>query len=477
MYAVQESIENACDNNDADHLVEIFQNFLEIDGGLADSYDLIHVAVIYGSVDCLRLILTHEDVDPFALDNRGDSALFLALRRNSPRELIECLIEHHPQYLNMRNGLDIYPIHEILSYPNCMEIMDIFYETSKRLNIRLVDHTTYDGASTTFLAARLNKNDLVKHLIENVSFDVMHRSYDGRNLLQYVLDKSFCRLLDNDFLNYLFRKIYGREKGLQTELVPSMIKMSPLYSDWAIEKFYLDDENEMKSLVAELLEVKIIQKKDLHSIIAYLHSFIRDNPSFLHPYGIHCYKGLFDLFDSNPRLFDAVSVYFRNFVCDPVIVMERLSNYAFNFLNYGQFNLTKIIEFLDKVDAQKFNLINIFDLKSENCNFYHKLEFLMPFIAIPSADGIVDDYVAYSGKSNDYDGNVEIVEEICGRSHQRQPMLLQQMCRVRIRKSIFETNHRASNDAKLKIIKRMPLPVDIKNYLLFNSSQYDLTRK
>lgn len=481
---------NACSRGDHEFVAKRLRSLpksKDLDA-LVDNhnFNLLHHAVRSRSVDCVRAVLSNANLKKSARTYEGHTALFLAIHMDCSLDLIKTLIEHYPDYINISNNEHVYPIHEAITKPNSMEIVQVLVETAKEQDVRLIDHVDWDGDNSILLAARANKLDLLRYLVENTPFDVKHENDVGINAFSAI-----C-LSETDApektLDFLYPLMYGDvDEEIKNLLLPMFLSINRGQCiDWFVRKIYLRDSNDLKPLVARVLGMMASGELDNRGyyIIMLLHSHLRGNESEILqlkpslPLLItFCFEVLFIMFRKDKDLFHPIAEYFnRHFHFPPYVDSDAIvTNFRMLVDAYEErLNPGELVEFLSKMNIQQLQDCLVF----ERILFYPTvilcdvLGVLMPFIALPSADDLLKKMRPVEAWKQS--SELDLIAQFCGQPFHTTPLPLTSICRIMVRATVFDANKNLSMDGKLEKLKTFDLPNEIRNFLFYNYTRFDL---
>lgn len=93
---------------------------------------------------------------------------------------------------------------------------------------------------------------------------------------------------------------------------------------------------------------------------------------------------------------------------------------------------------------------------------FSQIIILMPFIDITCAEKLI-----FGQEKNIQDVMKRVLERLssipdyCGHTYQKEPMKLRNICRLAIRKCVFDANRRDSNVEELNKLKSLPAPKEL----------------
>lgn len=493
------------------------------------NYGAIHLAVSSHSIDCIRLLLAVDSIDG-NIEGPLGCPLIMALTTNCSIDIIRLLIEFDPSTINMPNHKGEWPINVALYDRRSLEIVQLMVETLKRNNLPLFDNTID-------LAAHSSEFEILEYLIEKTPFDekryrvripyyeyTRHTRLLRRNLLLDLLDRGNLSLdprCEYIFvvLQKLFLKLYsGTDMSLMVNdaIIPMMLTTktkSFRHTDWFIENVYLSATNEHRAIAARTfdlikkmaVELDVESQKSIYRLIFPLHSLLKTVPNFT----MNIYLSLVEHFSWRELHQNSITILRndRNLFRDwYAIFNEKFKRSSLKELFQSIVELILDSSFTHSTLVEFMEIVKQYDRFGGNdfvCAFIERakrdtrkiedilprfLTVYMPFTANPSADTFItfhrnNRFAAYEGLirfslSNLVNSTLNSdVTRYCSQQFHKDPLPLTMMCRNVIRKSVFRSvrSGDCSINAGLERLMSLPVPVQLKNFLRFNYTAYDLS--
>lgn len=481
----------------------------------------LHHAVVSNKIECVQILLSIKSLNIRARTFEGYTALLLAVDRNVSIDIIRLLVETDVHLINIPNNEEVYPMHEAVK-KDAIDIVKLFVETMKGKNVPIHDHIDLDEETSLMLAARNKNFEIIDYLLENTPFDC--RRISCHNVNAFTMTAMYKSPLGKEKETI---KILERLLPLTFDYDPKTNLMPPelLYSnslcwsfdnyeiiDWFVQKFYLSDTNEEKPLVERLLNEFKKHSSDygFYNILFGMHSNVKD--VMLYQPTEHfirlmrwrnVYIHFYEMFLQSHDLYDSVAAVFlpkfKN--VHPKIVSKTFFIFFTNVTRFAdclphtkaqnplcqQYDRSVCLEFLSKFNI----LINcgvdlIFQSKSITIYFrnleplaqriflHELLILLMPFSVQDSADDLISSMIVDMVPINDSKDLIveQIFTDFCIRKGNELPSKLANLCRTTIRHCVFESNKNGTNKEKLFKLMSLNYPIKIKNYLLYNYTNY-----
>lgn len=296
---------------------------------------------------------------------------------------------------------------------------------------------------------------------------------------QYLLNDIFY--LENvcdKFLNNLF--LHSDINGLAYDFLDYKLTQDSYTTFWPINKvvdrIYLHDSNAFKPIII-CLQNSFGYLLDLNDLIIILHSDFRNkllsnlkDKQYFDLLMNKFYTTLFEVFESDRDLFFTIFKHLEEMI-DNIYVKCNFSLLYTHFLL--EKNLDEIIEYFDIIKISNFSFEKTFEKFVFIADLYSHIITLMPFLAVPCADQLIAN--AFGIKHNLT--QIPFIANYCGQSYQIEPMKLKNLCRIVIRKTIFNANKNDSNAVKLDKLKSLQLPSEIIRFLLFQYKNYQIIKE
>lgn len=425
------SIENQSESNKFNELFDDENN------------NLLHNAVKSESIECVRTVLKIENIDVRAKNNSHETPFDLAIKLNCSREINELLVSAIVPYEFTYNH----------------------------------QHSNENGENSDcegiFLAIEENSLELLKYIVENTKHDgkLMH---DGRNLLIYVIQNMDFDV-SYEIFDYLFAIIYGENYDLiDLDFFNVFLDRFEEYSNeyvamWFLEKCYFNDRNKLKSIVNELRDKMYERIENINYIILYLHSdFMGKMTDAMSKYSDlgfylnHCYGSLLSIYLIDKIYFVKIFKYFKNMWRNGQNQFDTILYFIEWYVDERTASDNDLIEFFYKINLQNSNILKFFERYYSSDDFYIRI--VMPFTAVTCADDVI--------KKESLRKDFSSVAQYFDRSYHDKPMTLSQLCRIVVRRTIFERNTHCSNAEKFIKLSELELPLTLKNFLFFNYSNF-----
>lgn len=468
---------------------------------------LLHLSVESESLECVRTVLRFADYNKCAKRHNGNTALSDAIQICCEIDIIKSLVEYLPELINIK-GECFYPINDAIYSTEDLNVLKLIVETAKKNNILLSDYIEMNELNSLHQTVRFARLDALQYLIENTSFDVRKKNSLDQNAFQmaveieqqihilYPFTQDERRIEIPLFLDYLYPLTYGDINCLPIELVGSILVILEDNEDdeeifeWFVENIYLHECNEFKSTVSKLKTLANAHEINVNKLIFHLHSSFRGcMPRIVHKNSLRTtmfinlsYNILFIIFMLDKNLFHEIqreilmwndlyreSEDYNEITFSSLLLWERICEKEC----HNDFT----IEYFNEINLEKFNVTKCLRNFTNDNDFFVLVPCMMPFIAQPSADVFIDQFLERVNVQEAFNTNFHLIENYCGHSYNKEPMTLQVICRINIRQRVFESNRHLSNDEKLNKLKTLDLPVIVKNFLFYNYSRYNLFAK
>lgn len=498
-YVLQRDLLAACANGEYDFLrsyiernpqkrkYEIFDNH---------RWGPLHHAVTSNSYDCVQLLLSTGLVDTRQKSYEGQTCLFVAVERGASQEIIKLLLRNDTELFNLPNNEHVFPIHRAI-IRNSLETVRTMIETLNERRVPIVDHFDWDNENSLFLAARAKNYQIVEYIIANIRCNYQHVNESGLNAVTIALlpCDNTVELADwnrYEIVTTLIPLTYDQSSPdfMQQMMLPitftCLFKHRNIFS-WLMENFYLTEMNEHRNLVQKSLEAFQLATFNYQSIITSLHSMIR-----------HFIVNPTDQMKNDMLYANIVTDLLNIFKHDRVLFAE-ISSVLCSKLDVNSLNYV-MIKFIpgDPVEGSQFiiDLIEMFDimhiediLNIEQLMFFSSSRIYLGnllLIMMPFSLGVTADVHIEAGIRQRIFSNMRSLQgfdlddglaRFCIDGNFRRKASLKDFCRAVIRRQILQNRPNESNSQRLNRIRTMHLPTPIINFLLFNYTQCDLSKK
>lgn len=507
----------ACGNGDVDYVNDCIRSMSsdEINNAFDNHrFGPLHHAVRGHSIDCIRALLSVKSLNVREKTYEGSTPLLLAIEMDCEIGIIQALIDHDPGLIDIPNTEEVFPIHLAITNRRSLEIVKLLIETLKRNNMPLIDHVDSDGDSSILLAARVNHFEILEYLIDNTPFNVKHTNRtNGLNAFSAVFLMRNAIGLDpqreNVFrvLQRVFPLIYGHAdkpllvNEILTPITLSMVFDNYQYTEWLIQNFYLDSMNEHREIAQKTYNfIRTNQmRKKAYSMVFPLHShltrqaFVQGQLPLRKIVWQEIFRNAIEVFQVDRELFSEMYAIFSDkFQC------PSESQFIASFIDiiYPMiYDESILLEFLLKT-----NTFESIDGAQTVCEFARRirehdlpvkdimpsyLTILMPFTGLSCADSIIASPHFENGScwidSIPTESRNKIVS-FCGQHFYKDPLPLTKLCRIVIRKAVFQTSDPELVGIASKIdvngckrLMSLNLPKTMKNFLRYNFTNYDLS--
>lgn len=448
----------------------------------------LHHAVASNSYDCVQLLLSSGLVDTRWKSHEGQTALFVAIERGASLAIIKALLKADAELFNICNNEQEFPIHRAV-IRNSLDTVRTMIETLNEMKVRICDQFDWDEENSLFLAARAKNFRMVEYLISNLKCNFNHLNDSGLNAVTAALlpcDENVHREEWNRF--EIFTKLMPitydvtSNDFMQQLMLPisfvCLFKHRDIFS-WIVEHFYLTEMNEHRHLVQKAIDTFQLAGFDYQTILTGLHSkitqfIVRPNDQLKNDllYS-NIVEDLHNIFKFDRDLFIEIVTVLR-----PKLDLCSLNYVTLKFIPNEPMGAQMLNDF-----AQMFEIMHIEDLLSiksllfftpSNTFLNNLLMLLMPFATAPTADVYISECLMHrTSATNTYESD-DGLARFCIEGGFRQKCSLKSLCRAVIRTSILQQrDNNTTNYEQLNRIRKLQLPIPIKNFLLFNYTTYD----
>lgn len=461
---------------------------------------LLHLAVESNSLQCVQTVVKFARFHEFDVNNHGDNPLHHAVKVGSSLQIINFLAEYCPLFMIMANADQNWPSLIAMSAANSkatylLREKEVVYDLQEYCHGlpfrgRLDSHLQF--VYTTFPEPILNS------FYSNLFGE--HTGYFKEEELIFIFFMLTQNNVRKEYKDWIVRRVYLHRSNILNKCVRAVIDMK--FNDFISNRYQYYNENELKYCIIFLLHSnhfgnmsRILQLSSTHQIafqFCYFSLFVlslNDRPLWKQIVRI-----LNDMWSLDQH--QSQRLHSANFITH-ILPQEISSNKMF---------FRKFMEFLADIEAKHFNFIQYF----ENCHYKQNLlmgvKLFLPFIAVPTADDIIpyflsnknrptmENFLRAELRANGVDFSAILrldlssipyvpnyidcssIADYCDQPRQTKPMSLQKMCRVEIRRSVFEANSKDTNAQKLDKLNSLRVPVSIRNFLFYNDTKYELCK-
>lgn len=509
----------ACEEDNLDYVRErIAEMFPKYINNVIDEHDFgpIHYAVKGNSIECVRLLLTVDSIDPQMKTDEGYTPLMLAVQNDCSIEIIRLLVEFDPLVIDMPTYEGVYPLHLAISQCHSLEMVKTMIEAMKRKGLMLTDHIDVNGDSCILLAARMRLFEILDYLLENTPFSVIRTNGTERRgaLLEMMLHWRRSRSSPRSEIFYncfgkLFLKTHGDIDNALLEMW-ILIDDGKFYEmhDWLIQNTYLIESNEYREIVEKTYDFIIknmTSKKRRHECILLLplHSHLKIE-NFSEERQISLWKDIqkysIEVFQIDRPLFHQWSAIVNvKFPCPSSELLVQ----TFNELIYVYSGST-LVEFMEITNT--FKSVRYNECMSGFCELVKKsdltiektlprfLVVFMPLTSMAYADSLIDDWSDFkalvTGPENARPRRLtknslrklivetENIRRFFSQRFHKDPMPLTMLCRIVIRKAVYEPVRYGKMDStKSKPLMSLPVPNTVKDFLRYNYTNCNLSKQ
>lgn len=455
-------------------------------------HNLIYLAIESQSLECVQIVLQFYELSSNLHDNRiRNESLHYAITLNSSHEILNILVDF---YLKILENDNYWPFHMAIE-KNDMKLIKFLVEKYQNLKPEFQLNFFF---LASVMKKSFNNREILEYLCENFA---MKNFFSSQNRLHSYNHRTERDLIPENVLNMILSKFYIEESGeLSACVIQNMFltlnsgpQVRSEYKNWMIKKIYLNKTNEFRSLIYDVLNSGIKHTHFVYNIIFFLHSKLRGKGSALlqlimsdrsEPNQLRWnYFYLYETMLIDRNLYKKIIKIANDLYCDDdkkcyrIQTIDNIPLFVRSTYYEKDDFYDNYIEFLDDIQMQKLDFLSFFKNCSKFYELYVGITSFMPFMAISCADELIPTI-----KSNCISERHRVkhfpprILKYFGQSRQNQPMELMSMCRIVIRKSVFESQPKLSNEYKLKRIHSLPLPKILKNFLFFNYTNYDLCK-
>lgn len=482
---------SACQDGDLEYMQECIRLMSSDDiNSVCDErrFCAIHHAVRLESIEFIRLLLAVDSIDLRKRTFDGQTPLMSALEKYCPIEIIRLLIERDPALIDIPNDKGIYPMHRAITIRRSLPIVKLMVETLKQNGLPLNDHIEPHGAGSILLAAHCRNSEMLEYLIENAPDNEL------RLRALFVLTRplsiyfngnedSVCRVLQR-----LFIKMTDEAKipAMVNEAIPAIKRTIESlqfgYTDWFIEKVYLDPMNEHHEIAGRVFDSmkNLNWQRNKYTVILPLHSHVKSE-TFAKCWTKHIWKEMYqdalDVLQNDFGLFRQWCSVFHE-KC-PMRVDFVLSIFVFRFIFHVNWNESSIVGLIAGTNTRELmgntHRQTIFTEKIERLlkekeegDQLRALTVLMPFTTAICADDLIEVNAPLT---------VDSIGRFFSQRFHKNALPLTMLCRLVIRKAVFPPVKMGKNNTtELERLMSLPVPNALKNFLRFNYTNYDLTK-
>lgn len=453
-------------------------------------YTLLHHAVASNSLKCVETVIECANFCPTLRTNEGQTPLFLAVSITTcPLEIIQKLMDFCPEYYDIPNNESVYPIHKAVLNKR-FEAVKILIETMKNKNRRIYDYRDLENENAILLAARVNSIEMIKYFVTNTNFNTKLRNDQNLNVLQIYCLSDDANVDHVDDLNFLQSiAIDGDTDDVSNYFKTAMLfilgeKLNGL--KWFTERFYFVDSNEHQQMakffwdLTESFEInfsflsllchqnaaKIFQDENLAQFydlfrrthLEQLYLIFTYDPAMIRLFGKHYSK--------------TIPEYFKMRCLEDIV--PALKDIVGKEPNRDE----KILGFMTAFGVMTWTHLfpECFRLNDDADELFYNLPYLLPLSTMLYANEITDDLTTdlpdgYWG----FNWNIREFKNLCDQKVCSEPLRLDVLSRIVIRYTVFRNFHFSNNTlANLKALVSLELPKSVKNFLLFNNTNFDL---
>lgn len=446
----------------------------------------LHHAVASNSYDCVQLLLSSGLVNTLEKSFEGQTCLFVAVVRGASQAIIKLLLKSDAKLFNEPNNENVYPIHKAVMQ-NALETVRTMIETLNEMRVPIVDKLDWDMENSLFLAARAKNFQILDYLLTYVKYNFQHENDSGLNAVTVAMlpcEDNIENEASNRFeiVKKLIPLTYDTAENdcMQKMLLPisfaCLFKHQEVFQ-WFMEQYYLTVLNEHRDLVRQALNAFEFVDFDYQMILIALHSKISQFKHDEQMKNITIYDNmianLHKIFKHNRTLFVGIISVLR-----PKLDLYSLQHMLLKFMPNESIEGTQMLN--DYVAM--FHAMQIEDLLDLSKLFFfipsatfinNVLLMFMPFSTEPSADMYLDGCRRYEVISSNSQEENDALARFCIDREFRIKCDLKSLCRAVIRSSILQNNSNVTtNHQRLNRIRTMLLPTPIKDFLLFNYSNY-----
>ena len=460
----------------------------------SDGFTPLHLATGSRSIECVRALLTVEGLDAKLKSNDEDTALTLAIRKDSPAEMLIVLLDYDIELVDILDRQAYSPLCLAVQRSR-LDMVEAIVEASKRKNLLLKDHASASGFTTMMAAAMDQKFNILRYLVDNTNFDCRRACDQGFNVFVWCAMYSDARSnFDEkaDILEYLLPRCYDMDDDEMPEemlfaIVHTLFRSNQKTLTWFYNRFYLTHKNELKYSVENVLRVKSRDQSFKNYLIIYLHSSVRqvnfearNMPTRYQSSWVSAMLLLLDLYVNQRHVFDDIIGHINAVV--RTVPARIISTFFDNiFMRYRRDlpqNIDMLLEFLQTIDFMMELELTAFFVKVAvergMPRVLDPLPILMAISVLPTADmpfsGVVPLMRLIQGELPP--ATEETIDKYCLRKCSKQPASLYELCRARVRKIVFANRSIHCNREKLAQLSLLDVPQEVSDYLRFMPTFY-----
>lgn len=447
----------------------------------------LHHAVASNSYDCVQLLLSSGLVNTSEKSFEGQTCLFVAVVRGASQAIIKLLLKSDAKLFNEPNNENVYPIHKAVMQ-NAFETVRTMIETLNEMRIPFSDKLDWDLENSLFLAARAKNLQIIDYLLAHIKYDFQHENDSGLNAATVAMlpcEESIENEANNrlEIVKRLIPLTYDTSTSdcMQKMVLPisfaCLFKHQEVFH-WFMQQFYLSDLNEHRDLIQRALYSFEFVDFDYQMILIALHSKITKFKHDEQMKNITIYENLIanlhKIFKHNRGLFIEMVAVLR-----PKLDLYSLQHIVLKFMPNESIEGSQMLNDF----VAMFHIMQMEDLLDISNLFFfipsakfinNVLLMFMPFSTKPSADVYLEGCRRYEDTNSNSQEENEALARFCIDGEFRIKCDLKSLCRAVIRSSILQTNCEVqTNHQRLNRIRSMLLPIPIKNFLLFNYTNYD----
>lgn len=445
----------------------------------------LHHAVASNSYDCVQLLLSSKLVDPRWTSYEGETCLFVAVKCGSSQEIIKAILMNDIKLFDMPNNESVFPIHKAISKHSIETVRTMFTVMNILKVSPIPDQFDWENENSLFYAAREKNVEIVNCLIDNMNFNFRHKNDRSLYAVTVAMVPHELAIPDEgtkclEVVRRLLPLTYDTSKPDCMQEMMLSIAFACMFSyrnifEHIMETYYLTELNDHRDFVRRAIDS--FQSFDafeqcmkyftgLHSKIArfLVGSDNRLTRDYLYA---HIITDFHQMFKYNREVFIEIVKILR-----PKLQAHYLTYDLLTFLQTEPIDEMILAELIEL-----FHVIRIEDLLCKEIiqsqpitsteNLRNFLLVCMPFLMAPTGDSYLD------ASMINYD---EIVAKFCVKNRYRSKCDLKSLCRAVIRSQILQcASDEISNSELLGRIKKLPIPIPCKNFLLFNYSHYNFT--
>lgn len=482
-------------------------------------WGLLHHAVHSNRTECVRILLTVDNFNVRHRSNTGQTALLLAIAQNSSTDIVKLLIDADPSLVDTADGLFTYPMHLAVAQ-NQYDVVVTLVESLQSKNLPIADHVNANGETSLMLAARNTNLRMITYLLENTVHNCKQLCHRHNNALSHAVRRGHNHVDLIPVIEKLFPATYNMpldnlELHSDSMLLLKVAIIAKNYRavDWYVDNFYLSERNQNRALVRQLLDHfnSVEHNYRFHNIILTLHwrvstVLLGGNSSTILYNDL--YSDCFQIYLANVDLFKAISKLivpkfqqkrslplsmFRNFFkrhINNTLVPQSTTNDIRSSIRMS--NLARCLEFFDHFRLHTDREINRIVMSEEimldfvrtkvsmKQTFVDELfALLLPFYPITASSDILITHFFYGVMLLEEFrfGHFNRATETLSIAHATKcatPSTLYDLCRIRVRKEIFEKMTTTSKRKRFDQLKTLDVPRNVKNFLRYNETNYAL---